>query len=146
MNVLKGVPQGSILGPALINIFLNNIFLTLNDSDLHNFPDDTTLFGVSETIQGLVDIMQDKAESAISWVEENDMIANPDKFDEELQKLLSFHRALNLLNNDIYIAKIVQAVLELLRSKAASGNPHRSRKLLFSNFAKSPWVSVTLIS
>ena len=31
-------------------------------------------------IQGLVDIMQHTAESAISWMEENDMIANPDKF------------------------------------------------------------------
>ena len=52
----------------------------LIDPDLHNFADDNTLSAVGETIQGLVDIMQHKAESAISWMEENDMIANPDKF------------------------------------------------------------------
>ena len=45
-----------------------------------NFADDNTLSAVGETIQGLVDIMQHKAESAISWMEENDMIGNPDKF------------------------------------------------------------------
>ena len=52
----------------------------LNDPDLHNFADDNTLSAVGETIQGLVDIMQHNAESTISWMEENDMIANPDKF------------------------------------------------------------------
>ena len=52
----------------------------LNDSDLHNFADDNTLSAVGETIQGLVDIMQHKVESAISWMEENDMTAYPDKF------------------------------------------------------------------
>ena len=75
-----GSSPRSILGPVLFNIFLNDIFLMLNDPDLHNFADDNTLSAVSETIQGLVDIMQHKAESAISWMEENDMIANPDKF------------------------------------------------------------------
>ena len=52
----------------------------LNDPDLHNFADDNTLSAVGETIQGLVDIMQHKAENTISWMEENDMIANPNKF------------------------------------------------------------------
>ena len=53
---------------------------TLNDSDLHNFADDNALSAVGETIQGLVDITRHKTESAISWMEGNDMIANPDKF------------------------------------------------------------------
>ena len=52
----------------------------LNDPDLHDFADNNTLSAVSETIQGLVDIMQHKVESAVSCMEENDMIANPDKF------------------------------------------------------------------
>ena len=40
----------------------------------------TLLSAVSETIQGLFDIMQHRAESAIGWMEENDMIASPGKF------------------------------------------------------------------
>ena len=43
-KVLRGVPQGSILGPLLFNIVLNDIFLSLQKCDLANHADDTTLY------------------------------------------------------------------------------------------------------
>ena len=57
---------------------------------------------------------------------------------QRLYELLSYKRALNLLKNNICIAEIGQTVLELLRSKVATGHPHRSRKLSFSDFLNSP--------
>ena len=43
-KIISRVPQGSILGPLLFNIFLNDLFLFVEKSDLSNYADDYTLY------------------------------------------------------------------------------------------------------
>ena len=77
--ILCDIPQKSILGPILLNIFMSDIFFLLG-SDLHNFADDNTVTAVAETIQDLINSLDVKTCTAIEWMKDNDMIANQIKF------------------------------------------------------------------
>ena len=78
--LLSGVPQGSILGPILFNIFINDLFLFLKDVELANFADDNTIYTGNKSIEKLLEVLERESKSAIDWFKINDMIVNPDKF------------------------------------------------------------------
>ena len=78
--LLSGVPQGSILGPILFNIFINDLFMWIEEATLHNFADDNTLSAFADSIENLIRILENDSEIAIKWFKDNCMSVNPDKF------------------------------------------------------------------
>ena len=80
LELLLGVPQGSILGPLLFNTFINDLFLFVSEADICNFADDNTLFAESPTKDEVIKILQRETINVIEWFKINSMAANPRKF------------------------------------------------------------------
>ena len=79
-EVSYGVPQGSILGPLLINLFLNDIFYFTSNSNIANYADDNTIYATDNTRKGLLDILEAETSILLKWFHDNEMKANEDKF------------------------------------------------------------------
>ena len=89
--VLSGVPQGTVLGPILFLIYINDLADVARFSTCRSFADDTRL-SKSVSCCSDMDLLQSDLNEVIKWSASNNMALNEDKF-----QFMSFSA-----NNDKY--------------------------------------------
>ena len=78
--VLRGVPQGSVLGPLLFNIFVNNLHFCATEINVNSYADDNQLHFSHECLTAIETAINEDLKESTTWFKENSLKANPDKF------------------------------------------------------------------
>ena len=74
-----GVPQGSVLGPILFLLYINDLQNSSKILDFHLFADDTNLFYASKSLQDLEHTMNNELINIQNWLNANKLALNADK-------------------------------------------------------------------
>ena len=77
-SYLKERKKGSVLGPLLFNIFINDIFLFVTQSDVTNFADDNTLSVANSSLNEIISSLEYDIAIVHKW-SQNGMVLNENK-------------------------------------------------------------------
>ena len=78
-EIMFGVPQKSILGPLLFNIFLCDLFLIMENIDIASYADDNTPYTTLNSSEEIIQKLENTAKTLFPWFSDNQVKANPDQ-------------------------------------------------------------------
>ena len=132
--ILSGVPEGSILGLTLFDIFINGLILFIKQPNLHNYADDNANTYFSKSLSYLKTILGKESAEAINWLKQNNMLVNPTKiqyyFCREKKEPITSDMSLNINRNSIICSNWIK-LLGIKINRRLNFEPH------FSDLCKS---------
>ena len=105
---LLGKPQGSILGPLLFNIFLNDLLWFVEKTDICNFANDNTIYSCTKSVNFVIENLQYDLKIALKWFEDKQMMANPGKFQFMILSKNTINKSFVIDNKTIESSKSVK--------------------------------------
>lgn len=107
-TVVYGVPQGTVLGPLLFILYINDLFSMSNGQSILIFADDTAITYQDSNWDTLILEVREHLKRILLWFEKNSLTVNYDK-----TFFMAFGNKLELKEikiNDLIIIKRVQKI------------------------------------
>ena len=79
LPVTMGIPQGSVLGPALFLLFINDLTCAIKHSIINIYADDTLIYVSDENVDKAAFLLQSDIDHITDWFEKNKLTISVEK-------------------------------------------------------------------